>query len=162
MSDKARFENVFTLTSGDGTVLEICNEVKDDAINSFLNVFFDSEAATANWFIGLIDNTGFTATATADTAALHTGWSEFVTYDEAVRQTWTPNTSTAKSTSGNVAAFTVGTVAVGQKVQGLFVINESNKAGSTGLMFSTGVFAAPTEILTGELLQVTYTVRLIN
>ena len=158
-----RFVNVFTLEKEDGSVIVIENAVKDEAINSFLNVYFGADAKIADWYIGLIDNTGFTATANEDTAALHTGWSEFILYDEAVRQDWDPTTSTAQSVTGTTTAdFTISTVVVGQKIQGLFVADLNTKTGSTGLLFATAEFAVPVEVLTAEIFKVTYTVRLIN
>ena len=100
-------QNVFTIEQiRDGEVVHseiVTNAVTAAGFNAMLNTFFGAEAKRANWHVGLIDATGFTAVAEADTMTSHSGWSEFSTYSEATRAAWAATSSTAKSVTGTVA-----------------------------------------------------------
>src|SRR3954468_17866354 len=64
------------------------NAVTTQGKNVILDGGFHGQTIPATWYIGLMDNAGYTATNVSDTMSNHTGWAELVAYTEAVRQTW--------------------------------------------------------------------------
>lgn len=156
-------DNIFTIQQvRDGEVIweeSVANLVTNVGKNAILNVFFNAVAASTNWYIGLINGTGFSALSAADTMASHAGWTEFVTYSEGTRQEFDATTSTAQSvTSTAIATFNIGTVSA-QTIQGLFLCDVSTKGGTTGQLFSATAFSSPANILTGDAFKVTYTIN---
>lgn len=161
-----KLENTFTVEQfRDGEVIHtetISNMVTNAAIDDILNTYFGATAKKAGFFLGLIDATGYTAVALADTMASHAGWAEFATYDEAVRQSWTAASASGQAITGTaVSEFTIGTVA-SQSIQGLFVTDTSTKSGTTGFLWSTALFSSAAPVVTGDVFRVTYTLRLGN
>ena len=122
-----------------------------------LNVMFNGGTQVANnsWFIGLIDNSGFSALAAADTMASHAGWSEFTAYSESTRQGWGSVTSTSQST-GNTTPASFSINATGT-VYGIFVVSNSTKSGTTGTLWSTAGFSSTVAVANGDSLRCTYT-----
>ena len=164
--DVLKLENTFTVEQiRDGKVIHtetISNAVTNAAINDILDTYFGATAKKAGFFLGLIDSTGFTATAVTDTMAAHAGWVEFATYAEAVRQTWTPSAAASQEITGSaVSEFTIGTVA-SQTIHGLFVTDTNTKSGTAGFLWSTALFSSAAPVVTGDVFRVTYTLRLGN
>lgn len=162
----SRPENVFTVEQiRDDVVIfseAFNNAVTTAGMNANLNTFFGATAKVANWYIGLINSTGFVSVAEADTMASHAGWTEFTTYTESTRLSWVATVSTDKTVTGTVIqTFTIGTVSA-QSVQGLFVTDTATKGGATGLLWSTGLFSTPQGISTGDTFRITYTLTLGN
>jgi hypothetical protein len=119
-----------------------------------LNVAFAAAAQHTQWFLGLIDNSGFSALAVGDTMASHAGWAESVAYNEATRVQWTPLTVAASSAvNSSVCAFTInGSVTI----YGIFLCSVSTKNGTTGILWATGAFSSPQALVNTQVLNVTY------
>lgn len=106
------------------------------------------------WYMGLIDNAGFSALAIGDTAASHTGWTELTGYSESTRQALTFG-----SPSGGIIAtsspcsFTANTSIA---VKGAFIISNSAKSGTTGILRATGAFGSVQSLSSGQVLAVNY------
>jgi hypothetical protein len=64
------------------------NGVTNVGKNAFLDAFFNSGAQPANWYLGLISNTGFTSVSSSDTAASHPLWTEWTDTGDAGRLDW--------------------------------------------------------------------------
>jgi len=161
-----KLENTFTVEQiRDGKVIRtetISNGVTNVALDDILDTYFGATAKKAAFYLGLIDSVGFTAVAGADTMASHAGWSEFATYNEAVRQTWTPAAASGQAMTGvAVSEFTIGTIS-NQNLQGLFVTDSSTKSGATGFLWSTALFSSPAPIVTADVFRTTYTLRIGN
>lgn len=161
-----KLENTFTVEQvRDGKVIHtetISNSVTNLAINDILDTYFGATAKKAAFYLGLIDNVGFTAVSVNDTMASHAGWAEFQTYDEAVRQTWTAAAASGQAITGTaVSEVTIGTITA-QSLQGLFVTDNSTKGGATGFLWSTALFSTPAPIVTADVFRLTYTLRLGN
>lgn len=160
----AKYVNTFYVEAldKDGNVImteEIENAVTNEGMNSILNTYFGASTKPSAWYIGLIDNAGYTGVDVADTLASHAGWSEFTNYDEATRQDWTPTTSTAQSVTGSaVSTFTISTG--GGAIKGLFVATVAT--GTSGLLWATALFSSVANVVDAETFRVTYTVRLSN
>jgi len=140
-------------------VEEIDNLVVNEGLNSNLNVYLGATAKIATWYVGLIDNAGFTAIAAGDTAAQingSNGWSELGAYSEAVRQTFTPGVSTAQSldNSASKAVFNMNATAV---VNGAFLVSSDVKAGTTGTLYGAASFSSVKNVDNGDTLNVTVT-----
>src|SRR5690242_14266502 len=62
-----------------------CNLVVTGGKNDLLTQYFKGSAYTAAWYVGLIDNAGFTVIAAGDTMGSHSGWAESTAYANAGR-----------------------------------------------------------------------------
>lgn len=126
--------------------------------------YFTGSTYTATWFIGLYGAASSNNPAAGDTAASHAGWTEVTAYSNATRPTATFGTSTTAdpsviSNSASPASFNInGTATVG----GAFLISNSTKGGTTGILFSAADFQAPGDrnVVNGDTLNVTYTFSL--
>jgi hypothetical protein len=126
--------------------------------------YFSGSAYTATWFIGLYGAAASNTPAAGDTAASHAGWTEIVPYSNATRPACTFGTATTAdpsviTNSASPAAFTINATAT---VGGAFLISNSTKSGTTGILFSASDFAAPGDrvVASGDTLNVTYTFSL--
>ena len=134
--------------------IRINNGIVDVGVAHAYDCVFGAGAQITTWYIGLIDNSGFTALANADTMASHAGWNEFTTYTEATRPAWTPGaTSNRQITSSTPTSFSISGSGT---IKGGFLVSNSTKSGTTGTLWSTGVFANPPTVANGETLKVTY------
>jgi len=124
--------------------------------NDMLTQYFKGSAYTAAWYVGLVDNAGFTAYAAADTMASHGGWAESVAYSNANRVTWTGGTAAAGSidNSASPAAFNINATAT---IRGAFMVTDNTKSGTTGVLHSEADFAVARSVISGDTLNVTAT-----
>jgi len=139
-------------------IYDLPNGITNVGKDLILDVMFNDGVAIANnsWFVGLIDLSGFTALAAADTMASHAGWNEFTTYSEANRVAWGSGAAASQSTTNSSpATFNVTGSAT---VKGIFINSNNTKSGSTGTLWSTALFAADVPVTNGDQLKVTYTV----
>lgn len=131
------------------------NGIVTIGFNTLLNVVFGGASQSALWYIGLIDNAGFTALASTDTIASHPGWTESVIYSEAFRQQWVPTSATAQSITSNAnAQFSINATG---SIKGLFIVDNHTKSGGTGLLWSTGLFDSTKPVVNGQTFKCVYT-----
>ena len=127
--------------------------------NDLLTQYFKGSAYTAAWFVGLIDNSGFSAIAAGDTASSHAGWTEAVPYSNSTRPALTLGTASGKSidNSASKASYTINATAT---INGAFTITNSTKSGTSGTLYSAGSFGSTRSVASGDTLnvQVTLTV----
>jgi hypothetical protein len=126
--------------------------------------YFKGSAYTAAWYIGLYGAAASNNPAAGDTSASHAGWTEIVPYSNATRPAATFGTATTanpsvQTNSASPASFTINATAT---VGGAFLISNSTKSGSTGILFSASDFTAPGDrsVASGDTLNVTYTFSL--
>jgi len=132
------------------------NGIVDVGLNKILDDMFSGGTASGTWYIGLVDNSGFTAFANADTMASHGGWSESSAYTETVRQTWTEGGASARSiTNASTVDFSINATVT---FQGIFIVDSPTKAGTAGTLWSTAAFASTVAAVSGDTLKITYTV----
>lgn len=124
-------------------------------VNDILSVYLGAGTQKTVWYLGLIDNAGFSTLSTADTMASHGGWTESATYSEGVRQTWTPSAVSGQSiTNPTAAVFSInGTVTL----QGAFLVSNSTVSGTSGILWATGSFQSTQSMVNGQQLKITYT-----
>lgn len=140
------------------TLMLFDNGVCSAAMDDVNNVYLRNGTPKAAWYMGLIDNAGFTTLAYADTATSHTGWSENSSYVSATRPVWAPAASSAQAVVNiSAVAFTINATV---NIRGIFVISDSTKGGTAGLLYSTAAFVEGVQLLhnTDVLNVTTYTV----
>lgn len=126
--------------------------------NKLLDETLGGSAYTAAWYVGLIDNAGFTSIAAGDTMASHAGWSESSAYSQATRpqMSFAAASSGSKASSANVS-FSINATAT---INGAFLVDNSTKGGTTGTLFAGKSFSAARSVQSGDTLNVGYTASL--
>lgn len=122
--------------------------------------YLTGSSYTAGWFIGLYGAGASNNPAAGDTAASHAGWTEVTAYSQSTRPASTFGAATAAnpsviSNSASPAQFSItGTTTVG----GAFLISNSTKGGTTGILFSAADFQTPGDrsVVSGDIINVTY------
>lgn len=137
-------------------VIEGFNTITNAGKNSLLGIMFHADTQITAWYIGLVDNSGWTAFAAADTAGSHSGWTESVAYSDSTRQAWSVGASSGQSiTNGTPATFNINATAT---IKGIFVTSLSTKSGTTGTLWNGVAFSSTIAVNNGDQLKVTYTV----
>ena len=136
---------------------EFPNGIVDEGLDSILDVQFHGASQIATWYIGLVDNSGWTAWADADTLSSHAGWAENTDYTEATRGEWTEDAASSRAiTNSTTVDFSIN---ASGNVKGIFVSSNSVKStGNTGTLWSTAAFSSVVAVSNGDTLKVTYTV----
>lgn len=142
---------------------EVFNLVTTEGKNDQLTQYFKGSAYTAAFFIGLVNNAGFTAYAVGDTAAQingTNGWAEGVPYSNATRIAWVGGTASGGSidNTASVAAFTINATLT---VRGAFVATASAKNATTGKLYGEADFSVARAVVSGDTLNVTATYTLV-
>ena len=131
--------------------------------------YFAGSSYTAAWYLGLITGPGSgTTIAAADTMASHAGWTENTGYSNATRPAATFGTATTANPSvmsnsvasgGTLASFSINATST---IAGAFLVSNSTKGGTTGILFSASDFTSPGDraVVSGDTLNVTYTFSL--
>jgi hypothetical protein len=161
MKDSMKMKGEFKLQHWrNGQLLEerdITNGITNQGKNALLDIMFHNVTPVATWYIGLINNSGFTALAAADTYQSHAGWTELTGYDEAARPAWTEGDAASQSiTNATSVDFTIdGTYAV----NGIFIASEATKGanGSGPYLWSTASFASVLNVIDDDVIKVIYT-----
>ena len=123
--------------------------------NDLLDKYLTGSTYTATWFLGLVDGASTPTYAAADTAASHAGWNESAAYSNSTRPAPTWNSASAGSKSTTATAFNINATAT---IAGTFLISNSTKSGTTGILYSAGSFTGGNKsVSSGDTLNVTYT-----
>lgn len=132
------------------------NGIVDVGLNHILDTQFNGGAQISTWYIGLVDNSGFSAFADADTLSSHGGWSESTNYTEANRVTWQSDAASSRAVSNSTTAdFSVNATG---NLKGIFISSNNVKStGNTGTLWSTAAFSSVVATENGDTLKVTYT-----
>lgn len=136
------------------------NLVVNQGLKDMNDKYFSGSGYTATWFLGLINASPTPSYVAGDTAALHSGWSETTAYSQATRPAVTFGAATTAdpsviSNSASPSTFSMnGTVTVA----GAFLISNSTKGGTSGVLFSEANFQSPgsRSVVSGDTLNVTY------
>lgn len=146
---------------------ETPNTVVTVGKNLILDQALAGSSYTAAEYLSLISSVGYTAIAAGDTMSSHSGWFEVdnathTPYCGATRGTaaWSAASSGAKALSAALSF----TVASNGTVQGVFMVGgsgASSTVGSTaGTLISASALGTPRAVLTGDTVQVSYTMTL--
>jgi len=138
-------------------LFEVPNGIVDEGLNKILDVMFHAVSPITTWYIGLVDNSGFSAFSDSDTLSSHAGWSEFTSYTESNRVTWPEDAASSRSISNSTTAdFSLNATG---NLKGVFISSNNVKTtGNTGTLWSTAAFSSVVATANGDTLKVTYTV----
>lgn len=138
----------------------IKNVVTTAGKNDALDKYLAGSAYTAAWYLGLISATGYASIpVAADTAASHATWAEDQNYSQGTR----PAAAFAAAAAGSKAlsSAAVFTMNAGTTIKGCFLISVSTKGGTTGILYSAGLFSGGDKVMqSGDTLNVSYTASL--
>jgi hypothetical protein len=169
IEEKTKAGGVFSVvcTDAGGNVKwtsENHNLVVNQGLQYMNQQFFAGTTYTATWYLGLYGAAATNNPAATDTAALHPGWTEITGYSSATRPVVTFGTATTADPSviTNSAVPTSFSINATNVIGGAFVISNSTKGGTAGVLFSAADFAFPGDrnVVSGDTLTVTYTFSL--
>lgn len=161
MKSKTSLRGLFTIEhrNKEGELIgvyQVPNGIVDTGLNYLLDAGFNGGSAISTWYIGLVDNAGFSLFANSDTMASHAGWSESTAYTEANRVTWTSGAASGRAiTNGSTVDFSINATVT---LHGIFVSSDNTKGGTSGTLWSTAAFASNVTANNGDTLKVTYSV----
>lgn len=126
--------------------------------NKLLDETLEGSGYTAAWYMGLIDNAGFSAIAAADTMASHAGWTEADEYDEATREAISFGAASAgtKATDAD-CSFTINATIT---INGVFIAASGTKNESASVLFAAKSFSAARACVDNDVLNVSYSASL--
>lgn len=136
---------------------EVCpNIVVNAGLNDVLDKYFKGSSYSAAHYVGLVDNSGFSAYAAGDTMSSHAGWTEFTSYSGSNRPTLTLGSVSSQSVdnSASKAAFSISSSGT---VKGAFVTTGQTKGGTTGTLYGAASFSSTRSVDNGDTLNVTVT-----
>jgi len=133
---------------------ELCNGITDEGIHYNLDTAFtNNDTAETAWYAGLINNAGFTGVDATDVMSSHSGWAESTDYTESVRQTLSFAAAASRSITAEVSFTMNATVTI----DGLFVVTNNTKGGTSGVLWSTALYSTGPDLESGNVLTSNYT-----
>jgi hypothetical protein len=136
---------------------ECQNLCVDEGLNSLLNIQFNGATQLVNWYMGLFEG-NYTPVAGLTAATVAANATETTAYNETTRRQFVPVASTAKSIANSVTAGTF-TFNAGKTIYGAFMISDSTKGGTAGVLFSAAKFATAKVVASADQLLLTYTLN---
>jgi hypothetical protein len=162
MKDKVNLKGTYRVEHFDADdnlkgIYEFPNSIVDEGVHHIFDTEFNSGSQITTWYVGLIDNSGFSTFATSHTLASHAGWSENTNYSEANRVTWNSDAAATRAiTNGNTADFSIN---ASGNLKGIFISSNNVKStGNTGTLMSEAAFSSVVAVSNGDTLKVTYTI----
>lgn len=138
---------------------EIENLVVTAGKNDALDKYFAGSAYTAAWYMGLVDGASSPTYNAADVMSSHAGWTESTAYSNSARPTAAFSAASGGSKSLSAAlSFNINGNAT---IAGCFMVTNSTKGGTTGVLYSAGSFTGGNKsVANGDTLNVSYTASL--
>lgn len=132
------------------------NTVVNAGLDEILvNTFVAGNSAHA-WYIGLIDSVSFTSISKLDTMDDHSGWLEFISYNESERQLWLAELGSTSGTLVNGLSTTF-TISANGTLRGAFLSDDSAIGGTDGVLFSAAPFySGNVQVEDGDIIKVQY------
>ena len=133
---------------------EVFNTMMTEGLNNLLDTCLGGTAEESAWYVGLVDNAGFSAYAAANTLASHAGWTEIVpgTAYTGNRQVWTKNGVASAGAMSNSSSKAVFPILQTKTIRGAFLC--SSATGTTGKLYGAVDFSAARAVENGDTLNV--------
>jgi len=134
------------------------NIVVDEMCNHALNIIFRSDEVgntpITAWYLGIFEG-NYTPVAGDTAANIAANATESVAYAEATRQAWVEGAVASKTIDNlsNKATFTINAT---KTIFGAFLVSESAKQGTTGVLAAATKFASQRDVISGDELLVSY------
>lgn len=136
------------------------NGVTTEGVNYLLNASFRVGTQQPNWYLGLIDNAGFSLLDPGDTHASHTGWGEYTGIFLSSRPAWNVATAAGGGILPSSSA-SVFQITANGSVRGALVASQmAIGTGAGAVLYSTGAMSAGMAVSNGGILSVTYSGQL--
>lgn len=162
MQGKIRIRGVFgwTLSEGKSGLVIARGTFRNAMTTEGLTACGEAELGggtqVTTWYMGLINNAGFTALAAGDTMSSHAGWAELTNYGESTRPSVTFGTTSAGVIT--TTATSDYTISGSRVLKGAFLASNSTKGGTTGILRATGSFPGGTQSMSdGQIFSLNYT-----
>jgi len=140
-------------------IIEFDNGITTAGLNSLLGVGFHADTQITSWYVFPISNVSYSALNSGDTMGSHGGWVESIAYSESTRPQWTAGSASGGAIA-NSSQMVMTISADSTALVGMGVVSLSTKAGTTGVLWATGLFGSVQNMNTGDVLKITYTVTL--
>lgn len=131
------------------------NIIPTIGLNDILNVYYAVGSQSAAWYLGMVDNAGFTAFNSTDTMASHSGWTENTNTSLPSRPVWTPSAASGASISNGTAVTVTMNPSTTCTIKGFFLANNNTLGGTSGLLSSEAALGTPQLCNPGDTLKVT-------
>ena len=142
--------------------IPIDNGATTQGLNHALDVTFRNQAATAQWYATIINNSGYTTGVSVnDTAASHGGWTEWTGYNESVRQSWSPAAAAAGSVANSSAMTFTNNSGASVTIRGVAIFSTNTKGATTGILWATAVESSGRTLSNTQAFQVIYQVDFV-
>ena len=162
MKDIFGFKGIFEITCRDKNGFLkwkdiVKNLTLDAAINDNLIIYFKDGTKKTTWYVGL-KSTNEAVNAAWTSGNVNSSFTEFTTYDETYRPTWTSGSVSGKSVS-NSASPAVFTASATGTVWGAFIISEHTKGGNTGILWCCSNLVSIRNVYDDDVITVIYTIN---
>lgn len=143
-----------------GWIRVLRNGVTTEGLNAILERMFRGQGGTHPWYIGLIDEAGFSAVAATDTHASHPGWVEWASLVGPFRRAWDSMLANGgRMASGSATLFAI---TGSGSIRGALLGSSPNIGPSPGhTLYSTAVADEGLAVESPGALFVTYTLYAI-
>jgi hypothetical protein len=133
------------------------NIIPNAVLNDILNVYFAGGSATTTFYMGIVDNAGFTTFAPGDTMASHSGWAENTNYTGGVRPTCSFGAASGQSIqNGTQVTFNMNPGSP-VTIRGFFLSSSSTLGGTAGNLVATAAISTgPQSVSNGDTVKSTY------
>jgi hypothetical protein len=131
-----------------------------EGLTDMLSVYLAAGTQKPNWFVGLFEG-NFTPIDGTNASNIATNSTETTAYVSATRPAYVPGAAASKSIS-NTASRADFVFNAGKTIYGAFLISDSAKNGTAGVLLSAARFAASRTVASTDELLLTYTFTLAS
>ena len=147
-----------TLNGGDRQISP--NIIPTEGLNHALDVILHGVAQVSPWYVALFKGTG-TPSSSLTAANFASTLTEFTGYSEGARVAYNEGAA-AGGVTDNDASRAEFTIAASDTIYGGALLSASTKGSTSGVILCAAKFAAPRAVVSGDTLQVKYTLTLTS